>query len=470
MTVRSIGTPVRSGSPSNQAVSWPNVAWKVRRPESRSSARVPVRAARRQREGPRGVTPTRRGRVERLEQRQEIVLVRPTAVQQHERAVGLAVCRPDAVYELVRHASTIASGSMASRARRRRAQRAEAAVRAASRRGRARRRRRVRGRRASCVAAGRRRPPRPTPRDAPTRPAPRCPARRMQRLEQLGVVEREPATGVPRRRRDGRGARRARVEAVRPRCNSIAIELGIDRVRERRRVLVERVQTELGGKRAHDLDRDPAERRVLAARDREHAAGPARQHHLALGRSRLARLVQRAGRAARRSGSARAPDRRRRPQGAAGLGQDARLVGVVRAHAAGSPSYGSSVVPSTSMPSYGSANETRTRSSGTVTAEGQRSSVSSTRCAPFESWMLVPARASSSRRSVSTQGPVALTTARVRMVSCSPWRADVDAGRPGRRARRGRRPRSASRSWRAQAAAARATAITRRASSVWWSW
>ena len=29
MTVRSIGTPVRSGSPSNHAVSCPNVAWNV---------------------------------------------------------------------------------------------------------------------------------------------------------------------------------------------------------------------------------------------------------------------------------------------------------------------------------------------------------------------------------------------------------------------------------------------------------
>ena len=84
--------------------------------------------------------------------------------------------------------------------------------------------------------------------------------------------------------------------------------------------------------------------------------------------------------------------------------------------------------------------------------------------------MLVPARGSSSWRSVSTQGPVALTTARVRIVSSSPAavrtstpamlavvhvEADDLAARRDRRAAGGRRA---------------GDRDTRRASSVWWSW
>ena len=80
--------------------------------------------------------------------------------------------------------------------------------------------------------------------------------------------------------------------------------------------------------------------------------------------------------------------------------------------------------------------------------------------------MLVPALASSSRRTASTQGPVAFTTARVRMVISSP--AAVRTSTPVVVPSRTSSPTTSQRVAMVapQAAAARATATTRRASSV----
>ncbi len=88
--------------------------------------------------------------------------------------------------------------------------------------------------------------------------------------------------------------------------------------------------------------------------------------------------------------------------------------------AAGSPSNGSSVVPSSSMPSHGIANETRPLASGVVNADNPSPSASSSRCAPLERRTLVPAPADSMRRTLSTHGPVALTTLRAVTASAAP--------------------------------------------------
>ena len=119
----------------------------------------------------------------------------------------------------------------------------------------------------------------------------------------------------------------------------------------------------------------------------------------------------------------------------------------VAATSAGSPSYGSSVVPRRSIPSHGIANETRPPGSGVVTAAVHPSPPARTRCAPFDRRTLVPAAGSSSRRTRSTHGPAAFTTVR----AGDAHRAASEAGpapRPPRRRRRSRAATRPRRGWR----------------------
>ncbi len=102
-TVRSSGTPVSSGTPSSQVVARSYVARKVDGVRVADLAHdVPVGAAGRQRERP---PRTHAGevsfRVERVEQREEVVLVGTATVQQDERAGGLAGRGSEAMAKLV---------------------------------------------------------------------------------------------------------------------------------------------------------------------------------------------------------------------------------------------------------------------------------------------------------------------------------------------------------------------------------
>ena len=78
----------------------------------------------------------------------------------------------------------------------------------------------------------------------------------------------------------------------------------------------------------------------------------------------------------------------------------------------GSPSCSVSVVPSSSIPSHGTAKLTRTLSWGIVSAAVQGRSWSTSTWMPLLSRIERGASGSSSRRTWSTHGPVALTTAR----------------------------------------------------------
>ena len=135
----------------------------------------------------------------------------------------------------------------------------------------------------------------------------------------------------------------------------------------------------------------------------------------------------------------------------------------------GSPSKGSSVVPTSRAPSHGFANCTRPPSSGVVRAALQGSSSRTITWAPLAKRSERGAAGSAMRRITSTQGPVALTM----QVASMPKRAPVTTSAqsaPVTRPPVMRRPAPRRASRRAPArAAARATAIVRRASFVSWS-
>ena len=81
----------------------------------------------------------------------------------------------------------------------------------------------------------------------------------------------------------------------------------------------------------------------------------------------------------------------------------------VTATSSGSPSCSVSVVPSSSIPSQGTAKLTRTWSCAMVSAACQSSAPSTSTCTPLLSRIDCRAAGSSSLRTRSTHGPVALT-------------------------------------------------------------
>ena len=94
-------------------------------------------------------------------------------------------------------------------------------------------------------------------------------------------------------------------------------------------------------------------------------------------------------------------------EGKPSLFEDLSLLGDGRLDRAGVALEGGVVVPSSSIPAQGTANATRVRSIGIVSAAPQPPLRSSTRCAPLLRVTEVPARASSSRRISSIHGPAA---------------------------------------------------------------
>ncbi len=111
------------------------------------------------------------------------------------------------------------------------------------------------------------------------------------------------------------------------------------------------------------VERDPPVGRQLAARDAEHPGRAGRVDGLAArARGRARRRL--AARAARRT--RRAPGRGRRTASLASI-EDLRTSSSVTEPSSGSPSCSVSVVPSSSIPSHGTAKLTRTLSCGIVT-------------------------------------------------------------------------------------------------------
>ena len=127
----------------------------------------------------------------------------------------------------------------------------------------------------------------------------------------------------------------------------------------------------------------------------------------------------------------------------------------VTSRSRGSPSYGSSVVPTSSAPSQGFANCTRPPSSGVVSAAAHGSSRRTIRCAPLAKRSERGAAGSAMRRSSSTHGPGRVDDAgrldrrgrrrRARPCTrrpatrppCQPQRAHLDARRDARAGARG---------------------------------
>ena len=103
----------------------------------------------------------------------------------------------------------------------------------------------------------------------------------------------------------------------------------------------------------------------------------------------------------------------------------------VTATSAGSPSYSSSVVPSSSMSSQGRAKVMRYLSIGVASAAFHGEVRLRTRCAPLDRRMDGAAFGSSILRRWSTHGPVAFSTRR----ALTPNSVAVDAGRLQLRAR-----------------------------------
>ena len=209
-----------------------------------------------------------------------------------------------------------------------------------------------------------------------------------------------------------------RVELRMPPPQSVGRDVGVGGARQRPRPAVDPVQLELGAERVQHRQRDAAVRRQLAAGDRDHPERAGRQHRLAV-RARRRRPLPPAGRGRRRSGRARRRAHRARARARPRRGSAAPRPSV-GSIARASPSKAESVVPSRSIPAQGTANATRVRSIGIVSAAPQPPSRSSTRCAPLLRVTEVPARASSSRRTSSIHGPAAFTTARAATSSVSP--------------------------------------------------
>ena len=86
----------------------------------------------------------------------------------------------------------------------------------------------------------------------------------------------------------------------------------------------------------------------------------------------------------------------------------------------GSPSNSVSVVPSSSIPCQGTAKLTRTLSCGIVSAADHSCSGSTIACTPLLSRIERGAFGSSSRRTRSTHGPLAFTTAFALTVTTCP--------------------------------------------------
>ena len=88
--------------------------------------------------------------------------------------------------------------------------------------------------------------------------------------------------------------------------------------------------------------------------------------------------------------------------------------------APGSPSYSESVVPSSSIPSQGTAKATRSRGSGTASAACQSFTPGISTCTPLLSRVTGAQPGCSSMRTRSTQGPAAFTARSKLTSSASP--------------------------------------------------
>ena len=213
---------------------------------------------------------------------------------------------------------------------------------------------------------------------------------------------------------------RGRVELGRPHDR-----VEVARSGERARRALEPAHAE----RIERRERDPPVRRELASGDADHARRAAGDDRLAA-HPRGVACADRGGRAARRRSRGRRRARR------AAVRASARTCSMSPASttaSSGSPSCGVSVVPRRRRPSHGTAKLTRTASWGIVSAAPQPSPPSTTACTPLLNRIDGSARGSSSRRTRSSQGPLAFTTERARTTIASPSAA-ISAPSPGRSA------------------------------------